>query len=108
MSSATATLRRNQNITRNRLEFQTGPITAGVMLLALVIVLSLLYLNQVTKTSLYNYKISNLQNTQSKLETEKQNLQIEAARAQSIAESKSKAASAGLVKTDTVSFVQGR
>ena len=108
MSTATATLRRNQNITRNRLEFQTGPITAGVMLLALVILLSLLYLNQVTKTSLYNYKISNLQNTQSKLETEKQNLQIEAARAQSIAENKSRATTAGLVKTDTVSFVQGR
>ncbi len=108
MSTATATLRRNQNITRNRLEFQTGPITAGVMLLALVILLSLLYLNQVTKTSLYNYKISNLQNTQTKLETEKQNLQIEAARAQSIAENKSRAATAGLVKTDTVSFVQAR
>jgi len=108
MTTATATLRRNQNITRNKLEFQTGRISAGLMLLGLVILLSLLYLNQVTKTSLFNYKISNLENSHSQLQTQKQQLQIEAARAQSLAETKARATTAGLVKTDTVSFVQTR
>ena len=104
MTTATASMRRNQNITRNRLAFQTGPISVGVMLLGLVILLSLLYLNQITKTSVFNYKISNLQSKQSTLETEKQKLQIEAARVQSLAQAKANATSAGLVKTDTVSF----
>ncbi len=108
MTTATATLRRNQNFTRNKLNFKTGPVSAGLMLLALVILLSLLYLNQITKTSLFNYKISNLQSSQNKLETQKQKLQIEAARAQSLAESKANATANGMIKTDTVSFAQVR
>ncbi|MEI8072891.1 MAG: hypothetical protein WCH00_02245 [Candidatus Saccharibacteria bacterium] len=103
MTSATA-LRRNQNITRNKLSFQTGPFSVGLLLLGFVIVLSLLYLNQITKTSVFNYKISNLQNTQANLTTEKQKLQIEAARVQSLAQAKANATSAGLIKTDTVSY----
>ena len=106
MTTATAAIpmRRNQNLTRNRLQFQTGPVAVGLMLLALVILLSLLYLNQITKSSLYNYKISNLKSTQAGLETQKQKLQIEAARAQSLAETKANATAGGMVKTDTVSF----
>lgn len=108
MTTATAALRRNQNITRTKFNLQTGPISAGLMLLGLVILLSLLYLNQVTKTSLFNYKISNLENTHSQLLTQKQQLQIEAARAQSLANSKATASASGMVKTDTVSYVQTR
>ncbi len=108
MSTAVASMRRNQNITRNRLQFQTGPIAVGLMLLGLVILLSLMYLNQITKTSVFSYKISTLKNTQANLETQKQKLQIEAARAQSLAETKAKAANNGLVKTDTVSFAQAQ
>lgn len=104
MTTATAAIRRNQNLTRKRVEFQTGPISVGLMLLALVILLSLLYLNQITKTSVFNYKISNLQAKQGTLELEKQKLQIEAARAQSLASTKATAVGDGMVKTDTVSF----
>lgn len=106
MTTAIASMRRNQNLTRNRLQFQTGPIAVGLMLLALIILLSLMYLNQITKTSVFSYKISNLKNTQANLETQKQKLQIEAARAQSLAATKATASNNGLVKTDTVSFVQ--
>lgn len=106
MTTAIASMRRNQNITRNRLQFQTGPIAVGLMLLALIILLSLMYLNQITKTSVFSYKISNLKNTQANLETEKQKLEIEAARAQSLAEAKATASNSGLVKTTSVSFAQ--
>ncbi|MBA3678857.1 hypothetical protein H0W80_01510 [Candidatus Saccharibacteria bacterium] len=104
MTSATVGLRRNQNFTRKKLEFQTGPISIGLMLLGLIILLSLLYLNQITKTSVFNYKISNLQAKQNTLETSKQKLQIEAARVQSLASAKANASKDGLVKTDAVSF----
>lgn len=108
MTTATAALRRNQNFTKDKLTFKTGPVSAGLMLLALVILLSLLYLNQITKTSLFNYKISNLQSTQHNLETQKQKLQIEAARAQSLAETRANAQATGMIKTESVSFAQVR
>lgn len=106
MSTATISMRRNQNITRQKTRFQTGPVTVGLMLTALVILLALLYLNQITKTSVYNYKISNLTAKQIQLETEKQKLQIEAARLQSLEQLKASAQANGLVKTDIVSFAK--
>jgi hypothetical protein len=49
-----------------------------------------------------------LQNKQTKLETEKQKLQIEAARVQTLAQAKTSGNSAGLVKTTTVSFATAK
>jgi len=104
MTTAALAVRRNQNLTRNKLEFKTGPISVGFMLVALIILLALLYLNQVTKTSLFNYKISNLSAKQTDLESQKQKLEIEAARLQSLSEVRASANAAGMVKTDSVSF----
>ncbi len=87
MTTATAALRRNQNLTRNKLEFKTGPISVGFMLVAL-----------------FNYKISNLSAKQTDLENQKQKLEIEAARLQSLSEVRASANAAGMVKTDSVSF----
>ena len=88
MSTAAMSLRKNQNFVKNKIKLQSGPVTTVIMLTVLVITLGLLYLNQVTKTSTFNYKISNLENKQSELQNTKDGMAIDAARLQSIAEAK--------------------
>ena len=105
MTTATAALRRNQNLTRTATQLQSGPITTTLLLIGLIIVLALLYLNQVTKTSTFNYRISNLTQKQQQLQGEKENLQIEAARLQSIQDVKSSNVAAKLAPSSgSVSF----
>ena len=55
MSTAAMSLRKNQNFVKNKIKIQSGPITTVIMLTILVIVLGLMYLSQVTKTSTFNY-----------------------------------------------------
>jgi hypothetical protein len=92
MTTASLGLRRNQNLTRTATIVQAGPVTSTVLLIGLVIVLSLLYLNQVTKTSTFNYRVSQLSNTKSELIQQQQRLEVEAARLQSVNELKSRTA----------------
>ncbi|MSR68274.1 hypothetical protein EXS66_00630 [Candidatus Saccharibacteria bacterium] len=108
MSTAAMSLRKNQNIVRNKIKIQSGPITAVLMLVMLVVLLGLMYLNQVTKTSTFNYKISNLERKQSGLQVTKDNLSIDAARLQSIAVAKQAAESAKLEPIKTVSYTTAR
>ena len=60
-------LRKNQNFVKNKIKVQSGPVSTSLMLIGLVILLGLMYLNQVTKTSTFNYKISNLEQKQNQL-----------------------------------------
>ena len=76
---------RNQNITNFRAKERTiGPISNTVILIILACVLGLMYLTQVTKTNAFGYQISELQETQSSLKTEHDELQVESARLQSL------------------------
>lgn len=104
MSTAVMTLRKNQNFIKNRVKIQSGPVSATLMLIGLVILLGLMYLNQVTKTSTFNYKISNLEKKQQELQTTRDNLAIDAARLQSINQARAAADNAKLVPTQTVSY----
>ena len=108
MSSAAMSLRKNQNIVKNKIKLQSGPVSTALMLVCLVILLGLLYLSQVTKTSTFNYKISNLEQKQTQLQSTKDNLSIDAARLQSIAEAKKAAESAQLAPVKTVSYTTAR
>jgi hypothetical protein len=67
-----------------------------------------MYLSQVTKTSTFNYKISNLEQKQTQLQSTKDNLSIDAARLQSIAEAKKAAETAQLAPVKTVSYTTAR
>jgi hypothetical protein len=53
-------------------------------LIVLACLIGLLYLTQVTKTNGYGYTINNLQQQQSKLQDQKTNLEVTAARLQSL------------------------
>ena len=81
----TAGLSRNQNTAgfRGR-EKALGPVSDTVILIVLACLLGMLYLTQVTKTNAYGYTINDLQEKQSQLKEEHDDLEVASARLQSI------------------------
>jgi hypothetical protein len=69
---------------RSSQERALGPISNSIILIVLALVLGMLYLAQVTKTNAYGYKIASLQAEQSQLSAQKDDLQVAAARLQSV------------------------
>lgn len=75
---------RNQNAVSFRATERTlGPISNTIVLIVLACLLGLLYLTQVTKTNAYGYTINSLQQQQSQLQAEHDNLEVASARLQS-------------------------
>jgi hypothetical protein len=77
---------RGQNTTsiRGGKERSLGPISNTVILIVLACLTGMLYLTQVTKTNAYGYQIEDLKTQSSQLQTEHDNLQVAAARLQSL------------------------
>lgn len=76
---------RNQNSVSFRTQTRTlGPITNTISLIVLACLLGLLYLTQVTKTNAYGYQINSLQQKQSQLKAEHDDLTVASARLQSL------------------------
>ena len=73
-----------------------GPISNAIVLLVLICLIGLVYLTQVTKSNSYSYDIRELQTQQSALLEQQKDLELTAARLQSI-DSAAVAESAGLV-----------
>ena len=84
MSTATYAVRRNQNLYRQKSQVHLGPISVSFLTVATIVVLALLYLTQITKTNVFGYKVSELQGQRDKILAAKQELEVEAARLQSI------------------------
>ncbi len=78
-------VRRNRNFNAHTASKTLGPVTSTLFLVIIIGVLSLLYLTQITKTSTYGYEINDLEQQQAALQEEQQELQVEAARLQSVA-----------------------
>lgn len=75
---------RNQNAVSFRPSERTlGPISNTIVLIVLACLLGLLYLTQVTKTNAYGYTINSLQQQQTQLQAEHDNLEVASARLQS-------------------------
>lgn len=76
---------RHQNIvSMNKSAKTLGPISNTVVLVILSCLLGLLYLTQVTKTNASGYQIDSLQKEQTQLQKEHDQLELSAARLQSI------------------------
>src|SRR6201993_4691694 len=89
--SSTLALGRQQNLSRGRnsvtfrvTDKRLGPVSNTIILIVLACLVGLLYLTQVTKTNSYGYTINSLQVQQGKLNDEKANLEVAAARLQSL------------------------
>ncbi|MEX2007088.1 MAG: hypothetical protein WD877_02920 [Candidatus Saccharimonadales bacterium] len=77
--------RRNQNfVAASEAVKAIGPISNTIILLFLACLIGLLYLTQVTKTNSHGYTINELQKQHSLLQSEKANLEVAAARLQSL------------------------
>ena len=76
---------RNQNAVSFRSKERTlGPVSNTIILIVLACLLGLLYLTQVTKTNAYGYQINDLQEQQTQLASEKEDLEVASARLQSL------------------------
>jgi hypothetical protein len=77
--------KRNQNAVSFKTSTKTlGPVSNTIILIVLACLIGLLYLTQVTKTNSYGYTINSLQEQQSQLQDQKSNLEVTAARLQSL------------------------
>ncbi|HEY6736867.1 MAG TPA: hypothetical protein VI322_04090 [Candidatus Saccharimonadia bacterium] len=83
-----------------------GPTSATFVVVAVIGVLALLYLNQITKTGALGFKVSDLQASRDAVLAQKQDLSVEAARLQSIQATKSSAVAAAMVPTGQVSYAK--
>jgi hypothetical protein len=106
MTTAILTARRNQNLYRQPAKLQMGPTSATFVVIALIGVLALLYLHQITKTGALGYKVTDLTQKYNRLLSERQDLSVEAARLQSIQATKSSAVAAGMVPVNQVSYAK--
>jgi hypothetical protein len=76
---------RNQNSVSFRSRERTlGPVSNTIILIVLACLLGLLYLTQVTKTNAYGYQINNLQQQQTALKSQHDDLEVASARLQSL------------------------
>ena len=67
-----------------RTERKLGPISNTLLLIVLACLLGMLYLSQVTKTNAYGYTINSLQQQQTQLKSQNDDLQVASARLQSV------------------------
>ena len=76
---------RNQNSVSFRVQTRRlGPISNTIILIVLACLLGLLYLTQVTKTNAYGYQINSLQQEQTQLKNQHDDLEVASARLQSL------------------------
>jgi len=76
---------RNQNSVTFQAKARTlGPISNTITLIVLACLLGLLYLTQVTKTNAFGYQINSMQQKQSQLKSEHDDLEVASARLQSL------------------------
>jgi hypothetical protein len=100
-------VRRNQNSVSFAASARTlGPISNTIILIVLACLVGLLYLTQVTKTNGYGYTINNLEQQQSQLQDQKANLEVSAARLQSLQRVSASNAAKNLVSVAPSGVVQ--
>ncbi|HVV25880.1 MAG TPA: hypothetical protein VHC21_02515 [Candidatus Saccharimonadales bacterium] len=89
---------RNQNSVSFKAQARTlGPISNTIILIVLACLLGLLYLTQVTKTNAYGYQINSLQQQQSKLQSQHDDLEVSSARMQSMDRVQNSSVAQGMV-----------
>src|SRR6266404_4437808 len=104
MATATLTARRNQNLYRQPTKLQLGPTSATFVVIALISVLALLYLNQITKTNTFSYKLTDLKAQHDQVQADERELAVEAGRLQSIEATKNSAVAKQMVPTNQVTY----
>lgn len=77
---------RNQNTVSYKAQTKVlGPVSNTIILIVLACLLGMLYLTQVTKTNAYGYQVNGLQQQQTKLKSQHDDLEVASARLRSLA-----------------------
>ncbi len=98
---------RGQNAVSFRNESsRLGPVSNIIVLLVLTCLIGLVYLTQITKTNAYSYQIQDLQTKHTALKEEQKDLELTAARLQSIDSKAVAEASASLVSVAPTATIQ--
>ncbi len=98
---------RNKNVTSHLRQARTiGPVSNTIILVVLACLLGLLYLSQITKTNAYGFHIDDLQSRHSSLQAEHAELELNAARLQSVDRIKDSGVAQGLVSTQPQAVVE--
>lgn len=98
---------RNQNSVSFRATERTlGPISNTIILVVLACLLGLLYLTQVTKTNAYGYQINGLQQRQTQLKSEHDDLEVASAQLQSLSRVQGSTVAKSLVAVAPTATVQ--
>jgi hypothetical protein len=79
-----SSLRGQNSVSFKVTDKRLGPVSNTIVLIVLACLLGLLYLTQVTKTNAYGYKINALQQQQSQLKQQHEDLSVTSAREQSL------------------------
>lgn len=100
--------RRNQNAVdfRRGRKAGLGPVSNTVMLIVLACLLGLLYLTQVTKTNAYGFQLQTLTDQQAVLKDENNDLELQAARNQSLDKVRSSSQATAMVPVTPSATVQ--
>lgn len=106
MSRQKFAVRNRNSVTFRSTDRRLGPITNTVALIILACLLGLLYLTQVTKTNAFGYSIDSLQQQQTQLKTEHDNLEVASARLQSLDRVQNSAPAKNLVSVAPAGVVQ--
>lgn len=89
---------RQQNSTRITVREQTlGPVSNTILVIVMACFLGLLYLTQVTKTNTLSYQLNDLKTQESGLKTERNDLEVAAARLQSLERARNSQTATALV-----------
>ena len=96
--------RRNQNTVAFASTTSLGPVTHTVVIALMIAVLGLIYLTQVTKTSMYSYQLDSRQTKLDSLVAEKQNLEVENARLQALERVKNSSVAANMETPKSVDY----
>jgi len=92
--------KRNQNsVSFARVDTRLGPVSNTIILIVLACLLGLLYLTQVTKTNTYGYSINKLEQEQTSLKSQNDNLNAASARLQLVERVQNSADAKALVAT---------
>jgi hypothetical protein len=98
---------RHQNVVSFKEQARTlGPISNAIILVVMSCLLGLLYLTQVTKTNANGYTIDSLQKQQTSLQKEHEELELTAARLQSLDRVATNSASQNLVSVSPSATLQ--
>ena len=95
---------RNQNLVEYRSNVKLGPTANVVVIVLLIALLGVLYLTQLSKTGSYSYEQNKINQRKSDLVAEQDNLKVENARLQSLANIKNSTVAKAMTAPATTDY----